>query len=328
MDLDFGERRSPFARLCRIALLVSASSTSMCTPFKDDGALDAGGDLAAVEAGSPCDPGAPFGEPTLVQGLDVDMPTSVAGVRLSPDSLTAYFYASGRLDSIGYGDLYTATRSAPTAPFGAIAPLAGFGINTPDDEFDPTVTGDGLTLIFGRTKPATNPVYFYYATRATTTIPFTAPLSIADVLAGTAESTPFIRQDGKVLYFVFVSTVFPAMETDIYRATWNGSGIDAPVPVAALNTGYSEVAPVVTPDDLTIYFASDRTDGTWQGNYDVWTASRMDTAHPFSVPTTVTKVNTPYFDVPTFITSDGCDLYLSSTRNQRLSAWVATKRGQ
>ncbi len=132
-----------------------------------------------------------------------------------------------------------------------------------------------------------------------------------------------------MFYFACVSTASPDTQTDIYSASWDGSTLDVPVAVAGeINTAYSEVAPVVAPNALTIYFASDRTDGTSHGNYDIWMATRARPTDPFSAPSNVADVNSPYLDLPTFITGDGCDLYLSSTRNQVLSAWVATKRTQ
>jgi Tol biopolymer transport system component len=300
----------------------------MCTPFKDDPRAQAtGGD-----AGPSCDANAPFGAPSLVPGLDPGalMAASVEGVRLSPDGLTAYFSATGRPGGVGYGDLYQAERAAVTAPFGSVVPIAGTGIDTPDDESDPTMTGDGLTLLFSRTRPATNPNVFYEANRPTPGIPFTGVTSVfadATALGISDMATPFFREDGAALYFVFVPTQAPDSLTDIYRAPRTNGSLGVPSAVEELNTTFAEIAPVVTPDELTIYFASDRSDGQARGEYDIWTATRSDVGGAFSPPANVAEVNTPSSDVPTFITHDGCTLYLWSDRGGSVAAYVATRGG-
>jgi Tol biopolymer transport system component len=307
-----------------MVLLASAATCATCTPFTADTTAA----LLPVEAGPRCDPATPFGVPELVPGLDVSSATAVADVRLSPDSLTAYLSMQDGPGDVGYYDLYTASRGTPSSPFGTVVPLPGSQLNTTDSEASPTVSGDGLTLIFQRMTPSTDPAYLYYATRVSPFMPFTAvaPLpGIAD-LGVTSVTTPFLREDGQVLYFVFVSLLAPTAGTDIYRASWNGSTLDPPVVVRELDTSFSELAPVVTPDDLTVYFASDRGDGGAQGNFDIWTATREHTTDPFSTPVNVKELNTPGYEAPTFVTRDGCTLYLTSSRGGKLLAYVATKR--
>src|SRR5579884_1700349 len=192
-----------------------------------------------------------------------------------------------------------------------VMPIPGVGINTPNEEFDPTVTGDGLTLVFGRGRIGGDPVHLHYAARATAAMPFSyvGPLPGANDPNATYDTTPFLREDGLFLYFA--SDRVRANSTDIYVAAWNGSGVDAPRPVDELNTSYSELAPVVTPDGLTIYFGSDRPDGGARGQHDVWMATRSSTAAPFSEPVNVTELNSSALELPTFVFRGGCTLYLS-----------------
>src|SRR5258708_5028156 len=133
--------------LLRRLLPIALVTPVMCTPFKDDPQPDPALAGVEAEAGLPCDPQAPFVRTTPVPGL-ASIATSVAGLRLSPDYKTAYFNASDRSDSVGNNDLYTATRAAPDSEFGAIQPIVGDGINTIYEESDPSITGDGLALVF------------------------------------------------------------------------------------------------------------------------------------------------------------------------------------
>jgi WD40-like Beta Propeller Repeat len=313
-------------RFLRIALVASAAT--MCTRFKDDPIVDSAigsGDRGAVEAGPSCDPSKGFGKPAIVSGLESGPGTSVSSLRLSRDYRTAYFQATGRPRSVGYSDLYTAKRVAPEAPFADITPLEGGGINTAAEEFDPSVSGSGLTLVFGRAQPGGDPVHLQLATRETTATPFTyiGPLVDVNGLDTTYDTTPFLRDDGQVLYFA--SDRVPENSTDIYRASSNGSTFHKPVEVSELNTSFSERSPVVSPDDLTIYFASDRTDGHALGQQDIWVATRASPSGPFSTPVNVSELNSPLLEVPNFVTHDGCALYFSSNRDGFLGVYVAER---
>jgi hypothetical protein len=314
----------PFHRLCRIALLPLSAAT--CTPFKDDPPGDAGvsgGTDAGPLVALPCDPSQPFGNVALVSWITLDTARSIAALRLSRDDLTGYFQASGRSDSAGYDDLYTARRTGLSS-FDNVQPIVGSEVNTSFEEFAPTVSGDGLTLVFAR-GPAGDPVHLWHAARATADMAFTGVASLNGVNdIGTMDDTfPFLREDGKVLYFA--STRVPADGFDLYSAEWRGLSFDTPMPVKELNTGYSELAPVVTFDGLTMYFGSDRSDGNASGQDDIWMATRTSVSDLFSTPMNLTKINSPKEDLPTFATRDGCALYFSSDRGGTLQVYVATK---
>jgi len=83
-----------------------------------DGATEGGG-LVDPAPEPTCRPDQPFGEVHVVAGLAAAAP-AVSGVGLSPDYRLAYFQADGRADSAGYDDVYQATRSALTSPFGDV----------------------------------------------------------------------------------------------------------------------------------------------------------------------------------------------------------------
>jgi hypothetical protein len=298
-----------------------------CTPFVDDPVTDAASatELLDVPVSRPCDPMTSFGPPIPVPGLTPGDGTSVSAVRLSRDSLTAYFQGDGRGDQTGYNDLYTASRTTLTLPFGNIGLLAGTGIDTTADEFDPTVSGNGLVLVFGRAQPGGDPVHLFRATRATPSIPFAdvEPLADTNDPSTMDDTTPFLREDGAKLYFA--STRVASDGIDLYEAPSTDAGFGAPTPIDEVNTTFSELAPVVTPDDQTLYFGSDRSDGNARGGYDIWVATRISASAGFSQPMNVTELNSDALELPTFVTADGCTLYFSSTRSGTLAAFVATK---
>jgi Tol biopolymer transport system component len=235
------------------------------------------------------------------------MASLLCAPRLSPDYRTAYFAADAP-GGLGYTDLYTATRKDPALQFSNLAPIAGRGINTPLYEVDPTVSRDGLTLIFGRNGPD-GPMHLYYATRASTSVDFVYAGELPNVNDSAAyDESSFLREDGQVLYFS--SNRGAAHVMGIYRAAWSGSSFDTPIAVAELNASGPSADPVITPDDLTIYYNSSGPGGDAQSLRHLWMATRNSTSDPFSAPAYVAELNSlDKEQYPKFVSRDGCTLY-------------------
>jgi len=99
----------------------------------------------------------------------------------------------------------------------------------------------------------------------------------------------------------------------------DGSGVDLgfgpPALVEEPDGGSVLSNPVITPDDLTMYFATDTTglDGG-PGQATIRAAARASTSDPFSAPASVSALDFIGTDdvvgvIPTFVTADGCTLY-------------------
>jgi Tol biopolymer transport system component len=331
--------RDSFRLLLRpLAAAAAASSLAAigalhCTPFKSDPPMDAGhpsladsgsnsgdpdGGDASGHAGASCDPNKPF---DAVMSLLPPTPLLPwASLRLAPDLLTGYFSGG---PAQGPGGMYTSTRSAVDAQFGTASSIPGLGLDAPD-EGGPTVSGDGLTLVFAR-NPNGIPARLYYATRANVSAPFQYDGLMPAVNATLGDDqTPFLREDGRVLYFV--SSRVAGQGDDLYRSLREGSSYAAPSVVDELNSAFDEIGPTVTPDDLTIYFGSNRPGPNAQGNYDIFVATRASASEPFSAPRRVTEVNTVDGQIPSFVTRDRCALYFYGSRYRSpMTVFVATK---
>jgi hypothetical protein len=86
--------------------------------------------------------------------------------------------------------------------------------------------------------------------------------------------------------------------------------------------------PVVSADGLWIYFASSRGGAGAQGELDVWGAHRESLDSPFAAPVAVPELNSPSSDRPSWISNDGCRMYLTSTRPGGLGlldVWLAER---
>jgi len=295
-----------------------------------DDAVDASADTApadasvtdpAADAAKPaCDLSKPFGPPNPVAGPS---PTAPDGwPRLSPDELTMVFSCDLGDAGVGKRDLCITRRSNPNAPFGpaALIPI----VNSVEDEVQPMLSPDQLSLYFvAADPPFTNRLELYVATRSNIAADFSPRVALTALNTPANEREPFVSWDGTELFFT--SQTAQGVPFDLYRASRVGSAFANSVPVTELNTGAEEFSPVLSADGKRIFFASRRSDGGAQGGADIWTATRTSPSTPFGSPTSVTEVNTSAEDVPGWLSSDACRLYLHSDRSGSGQIYVASR---
>jgi len=87
---------------------------------------------------------------------------------------------------------------------------------------------------------------------------------------------------------------------------------DAPVPVGGVNTAANEEGAQLSPDELTIYFASDKAGGT--GGLDLYVATRSSTASDFGSATPLGPLQSSSNDTWPSVTADGKTLVFSTWR--------------
>lgn len=270
----------------------------------------------------PCDVTKPFG--TLTDLAAVNSNSEDMWGWFSQDLLTIYF--SGTATNSSDINLYEAKRSSPTGTFST--PVLMGPINTTSTEDRPVVTADGLTL-FAHSNP-TGTVHIYVATRTSTAAQF-GPLALVSGINSTGnavEADPWISGDGLTMYFASTRDG----SYDIFRATranTTSPTFDTPVAVAELNmTASVEDAPVVSPDGLEIFFASNRA-ATSNGRNDIWHATRATAADGFGTPSMLSELSgTTSEDFPTWVSPDRCTLLLTSDRaggNGSYDIWIATR---
>ena len=286
---------------------------------RDAAARDTAGDAAAEAPVPSCDPSQPFGTPALVPGLPVDTRAAIIA-RFSPDELTVYFSRADPAQACCNYQIQVATRPGRGQPFGTATPLDP--VNSPAIDQAPSVTADGLTLYLASDRDMSLGAYkIYSATRARAGDPFGTPALVPMVVSATAsiDSSPYVLPAGDVLYFGSSRSG----NGELYRGERNSAGFLSAAPVS-VNGPLFEGTPVVSPDELTLYFTSDRTGGA-QGGFDVWTATRTDRTAPFGPVANLTPVNTASDERPTFVSADGCRLYLTRAVGSQNSVLVAER---
>ncbi len=118
---------------------------------------------------------------------------------LSSDGLTIYFGSHGFGDP--RGDLYTARRPSLDSPFGP--PEKMVELNTPFTDSRPTVSEDGLTILFHSLRPGgKGGGDIWYAFRSSTSSPWSTPRNLERANSPYDEGFPAFGPGETELYFI------------------------------------------------------------------------------------------------------------------------------
>ncbi len=249
-----------------------------------------------------CDPMKPFGTPTLIPNINSSVRDQ--GAELI-DDLTIIF-GSDRPPGTG---LYMATRATPTSPFGTPAPLTA--IDATAGATGPTLTADGLTMYYALTT-AQDAGDIYVTHRDSRADAFVAGTRVAGINSSSPDLDPFISADGSTLYF---DSAQGGTALHLYVAVRQASGSFAtPQALTAFNSSAVDGHPVLSPDGLTLYWSSTRTDGGPMGGTDIWRATRTSTAGEFANPAPVAELNSAMNESPSWVSPDNCMVLLQSDR--------------
>jgi Tol biopolymer transport system component len=140
---------------------------------------------------------------------------------------------------------------------------------------------------------------------------------------------PSLSSDGLALYFAS-DRVRGYGKEDIWVSTRRTTTVPFGPPTdlgSTINSVFSDLAPDVSTDGLSLYFGSDRSGGV--GDFDLWVARRASTSDPFGVPKDLGPgVNSPQVDDHPDLSNNGLSLYFTSTRrggSGDADLWVATR---
>jgi hypothetical protein len=197
---------------------------------------------------------------------------------VSSDGLTLYFsdyfYRPDRPGGVGGHDLWMATRTSRRDPWGEPTNL-GAGVNSPADEEAPSISHDGLTLIFSSERAGTRGFDdLWMCTRPATQDPWSLPVNLGPVVnSDYYELNGQLSSDGLTLFFesdrpggLGGYDIWVAVRKSI-DDRW-GPPINLGPPV---NTVGEDGLGAVSADGKTLYFAGDRPGG-W-GSWDMWQAA-------------------------------------------------------
>jgi hypothetical protein len=271
---------------------------------------DAGADVGfpITRADGGCDFTTPFGAPQRLDSLDTKFVDEAP--RLTSDQLSIFFSSNSSSGGDAGIGIFTATRSTILATFGA--PSSVSALSTAGSAVSqPSVTGDGLTIYFqsqssgdgigGHGDGSGTDIYF--ATRANIASEFGAPVKVAGVQYASLNETPFIRADGNVLYFSAYDAIAGSVPK-ILRAVGSAGAFGPPSTEDELNSDKPAASPVVTPDDLSIFYATVAPGGA----YEIYKGQRANVTEPFTNLQQVSEL-TNVSIAPAWVSADACTLY-------------------
>jgi hypothetical protein len=185
---------------------------------------------------------------------------------VSPTNLEA-FVSSDRSGTTGGMDIFSATRPSTSANWKTFTPVAN--INTANDEFDPHLEADQLTLWFdpiGR-PDGSGLQDLFFVVRPDPLSPFGSPVAATSLNTAANEWNVSLTDDGKVI--VFQSDRNSAQHVYYATRTARGAAFGAPAIITALDPYIATLTdPFVAPDGCSIYFAATLTGGA--GGQDIY----------------------------------------------------------
>jgi len=198
----------------------------------------------------------------------------------------------------------------------------GSVVNSSSNDSSPSISPDGLSLYFASERAGgqgENDIWI--SNRADLSESWGPATNLGGpVNTSAGEVFPSLSADELMLYFSdhFGGSVRAggAGGCDIWLATraTKDAPWDAPVNLGSpVNSSSNQVAPCISSDGLTLYFASDRPRGL--GGWDIWKATRPTTGDSWGTPTNLgPAINSSSFDGGASVSSDELALFFSSSR--------------
>lgn len=270
------------------------------------GTSEDGGPLADGSGGSTgCDLTKPFGEPTPLTSLNTA--ASETAPRISKDGLTLY-YSVTTLNGT-QAATYVTKRPSVDAPWGSADIVGTTGL--PGRPSNAALTDDELTMFEQLYFGGDAGTHLYSATRTTRDGTFQPAKELTALNGGVDDLTPFPLGDGTVVYFS--SERQGTQSRDLFRASRSSptGAFGAPARVTGASSGGIDMYPAVSADELTLFYSSKRSNN---GSYDIYVATRASTNDPWGAGEPIAEVNSPNDEHPGSLSSDGCELYMASTR--------------
>lgn len=298
--------------VCEGAQCDADASSLSDAPTLSDGATDASSDASDASPSSACDASAPFGPVVKLTALDTS--DDDLGGYLSADAKRFYF--ARKKAGQGY-ELYSAPIESDGG-FGAASVVTELSV--PDagtNDFNGAETADGLTLFFmsGRQGGGS-----FVSRRAKITDPWGAPELFQPSPAGEVYPIPGWLYEPFNFYLSRMS-IDGAGNTGAPELVDDGdSGINIPVDKAVM-------APVVTPDQLHLYFSSYRSKIY---EMHIFSSDRDHATDPWKPPVELPNsinqpAGSPSNDSASYVTPDNCTLYFSSSRAGTLDMYKVSR---
>lgn len=198
-------------------------------------------------------------------------------------------------------------------PFNPVS--VGDSVNTRDDEYWPSITADGQTLIFTRQARSDRSARLeqedFYFSRYNGKSWSLASNAGRPLNTPQNEGAQTISSDGSYVYFTACDRRGGMGRCDIYYSRYDGRNWTEALNLGApVNSYYWESQPSINSNGKVIFFASNRPGGI--GGMDLWYSASNEAGKWGSPKNLGAAVNTTGDEMSPFIHFDGKTLYFSS----------------
>jgi hypothetical protein len=249
---------------------------------------------------------------------------------LSSDGLSLYYVRNAAAGGSGGMDIWVSQRADTGDAWGPPQNL-GPTINTPFQDFGPTLSPDGHRLYFSSNRPGFGGNDLYVSRRHNKRADFAwrAPVNLGGAInteANEMAAAHFEDDSTGVITLYFASNRPGGLgDDDIYVSTLlPDETFGAPVLVEELSTSFSDLQPFIRRDGLELFLSSSRP-GTL-GSLDLWVSTRSSTRDPWSVPVNLgAPVNSASPDARASLLFEGTELYFQSNRGGNADFYRSTR---
>jgi len=194
----------------------------------------------------------PWGVPTLVPG--VSSTSNEFSIAVTADALTM-FVSTDRPGGSGLRDLWMSQRNCASCAWGAPVPVTA--LNSVSSEEQPSISADGLEIVFTSARPGSVGIMaLWNSTRTSPSAPWSPPVRLAELDSTTLDYAPALSADGRWLVFTS-SRAGGSGGSDLYVAhrTYRGEAWTLWRRIAELATAEWEYAPSLGSGDFSLVFS-------------------------------------------------------------------------
>lgn len=290
----------------------------------DAGDAGASRDAAAADSGIPeatawpCNTGT-FSTPELVGDLGVS--GEYWAPAWSPNGLELYFAVSGTgITGPNFGEaIYRTSRSNRESAFSPAEAVSELNLTT--EQGSPHISANGQALLFFVEGGDTGRD-LHGATWDALSGTWTGVSKLPSVNANADDYLPWLSVDDSTLYFT--SGRFAGEGgNDLWSSVREGADFSDPVALSAVNSSAPEASPALSPDELTLYFTSER--GSSNARYRVYSAARETMNDAFNGPLVVNELSESGDTQQISLSRDGREMAMTSNRDGEQVLWLSRR---
>jgi hypothetical protein len=226
------------------------------------------------------------------------------------DLLELYFNRSS--------DIYVTKRATTTDAWSM--PVAVMELNSGDNETTPEVSYDGLTIYFASNRAGGlggNDIWM--STRQARTDVWKPPAHVPELSSTAADGAPTLA-DPMIIMIDSDRAGDTALDILVAQRSSPTEAFSPPQLVTQLNTTSSEGNPMLSADQLTVYFDSNRT-----GDGELFVATRATVTAAFGMAARIMELSTADAESDPWISPDSRTMLFTSNRDGTQRLWQTTR---